>query len=117
MDGTEVGVFEQADEVGLGSLLQGGHSTALEPDVGDVVARDFADEALERQFSDEEFGGALEFPDLAESDSARTEVGFLGVDFLAGEARADDLGGYDFSWGFASGRFARCLFCSSHEER
>ena len=34
MDGAQVGVLEQADEVGLAGLLQGADSGGLEPQVG-----------------------------------------------------------------------------------
>merc|ERR1719209_2920776 len=46
VDGAEVGVLEQAHQVGLAGLLQGHHGGALEPKVGLEVLGDLADQAL-----------------------------------------------------------------------
>ena len=54
MDGAEVGVLEEADEVSLGSLLEGEDGGALEAEVGLEVLGDLADEALERELADQE---------------------------------------------------------------
>ena len=58
-DGVQVGVLEQADEVGLGRLLQGHHGGALEPQVGLEVLGDLPDQALEGQLADQQLGGLL----------------------------------------------------------
>ena len=42
VDGTQVGVLEQADQVGFGSLLPGEHCRRLEAEVRLEVLRDFA---------------------------------------------------------------------------
>jgi len=47
VDGAEVGVLEEADEVGLGGLLKGHDGGALEPEVGLEVLCDFPYQALE----------------------------------------------------------------------
>ena len=52
MDGAEVGVLEEADQVGLGGLLQGDDGRRLEAQVGLEVLGDLADEALEGQLAD-----------------------------------------------------------------
>ena len=59
VDGAQVGVLEQADEVGLAGLLQGNHGGALEPQVSLEVLGNLADETLERQLADQELGGLL----------------------------------------------------------
>ena len=46
MDGAQVGVLEQADQIGFGSLLQGEHCRRLEAEVRLEVLRDFTNEAL-----------------------------------------------------------------------
>jgi hypothetical protein len=53
VDGAEVGVLEEADQVRLGSLLQRGDCGALEAEVGLEVLRDFPHQALERQLADQ----------------------------------------------------------------
>ena len=59
VDGAQVGVLEQADEVGLGRLLQGHHGGALEPQVGLEVLGDLPDQALEGQLADQQLGRLL----------------------------------------------------------
>ena len=59
MDGAQVGVFEEADEVRLGRFLKRENSVRLEAEVGLEVLGDLADEALERELADEELGGLL----------------------------------------------------------
>ena len=59
MDGAEVGVLEQADEVRLGGLLERHDGGALEAEVGLEVLGDLTDEALEGELADEELGGLL----------------------------------------------------------
>lgn len=71
VDRAEVGVLEESDEVGLGSLLQCPDGGRLEPEVGLEVLRDLPDQALERQLADEELGRLLELSDFAEGDGAR----------------------------------------------
>jgi hypothetical protein len=50
----EVGVLEEADEVGLGRLLERGDGGALEAQAGLAVLPDLADEALEGALADDE---------------------------------------------------------------
>lgn len=52
VDGAQVGIFEEANQVGFASFLQGHDGRALETQIGLKVLCDFSDEALERQFSD-----------------------------------------------------------------
>ena len=59
VDGAQVGVLEQADEVSLGRLLQGHHGRALEPQVGLEVLGDLPDQALEGQLADQQLGRLL----------------------------------------------------------
>ena len=59
VDGAEVGVLEEANEVGLGRLLEGDDGRRLEAQVSLEVLGDLADEALERQLADQELGRLL----------------------------------------------------------
>ena len=69
MDGTQVGVFEEGDEISLNGLLESTDCGGLEAQVGFEVLSDFTDQALEGQFADEKLGGFLVATDLTESDS------------------------------------------------
>ena len=63
VDGAQVRVLEEADEVGFGGLLEGEEGGGLEAEVvavgGFEVGGDLADEALEGALLDQELGGLL----------------------------------------------------------
>ena len=71
VDGAQVGVLEEADEVRIGRLLEGEDGRALEAQVALEVLGDLADEALEGELADEQLGGLLVLADLTQGDSAR----------------------------------------------
>ncbi len=48
MDRAEVGVFEEADEVGFCRLLKGEHSLRLESNVGLYLSSEILNDPLER---------------------------------------------------------------------
>merc|ERR1712072_1276529 len=78
VDGAQVGVLEEADQVGLGSFLESSDGGGLEPEVGLEVLGNLPDETLEGELPDEELGGLLVPPDLTESDGVRAvPVGLL----------------------------------------
>jgi len=68
VDGTEVGVLEEGDEVGLNGLLKSTDSRGLEAKVRLEVLSDLTNKTLEWQLADEELGGLLVTADLTESD-------------------------------------------------
>ena len=53
VDGAQVGVFKETDQVSLASLLQGHNSGALETEIGLEVLGDLTDQTLEGQFADQ----------------------------------------------------------------
>jgi histone H3 len=71
MDGAEVGILEEGDEVGFDGLLEGTDGGALEAEVGLEVLRDFTDKTLEGELSDQKFGRLLVATNLTESDGTR----------------------------------------------
>ena len=78
VDRGQVGVLEEADEVGLGGLLERQDGRRLEAQVGLEVLGDLADQALEGQLADQEVGRLLVLADLAERDGSRAvTVGLL----------------------------------------
>lgn len=70
VDGTQVGVFEEGDEVGLNGLLESTDGGRLETEVGLEILSDFTNETLERELSDQELSRLLVTTDLTESDSS-----------------------------------------------
>ncbi|GMR31604.1 hypothetical protein PMAYCL1PPCAC_01808 [Pristionchus mayeri] len=82
VDGAQVGVLEESDEVSLGGLLEGHHGGRLEAEVGLEVLGDLADQTLEGELADEQLRGLLVATDLAESHGTGTvtrAVGFWGL--------------------------------------
>lgn len=68
MDGSEISVFKEGNEVGLGGLLEGTDGRRLEAQVCLKVLGDFTNQALERQFADQELGRLLVTTDLTKGD-------------------------------------------------
>ncbi len=120
MDGAEVGVLKERDEVGLNGLLKSTDGRGLEAKVGLEVLGDFTDQTLEGKLSvlvvssfssndsevidepDQELGGLLVATDLTESDGTRL-VSVRLLDTSGGWCRlASGLGGELLSWGLAT---------------
>ena len=109
VDGAQVGVFEEADQVGLTGLLQGHHGGRLKAQVGLEVLGNLAHQTLEGQLADEQLSRLLVAADLTQRDGARAvavgllhaasrESGFAGG--LRGELLAGSLAsGPAFGWG------------------
>ena len=53
VDGAEVGVLEETDEVSLAGHLQGNDFRALEAQIGLDVLRDLTNDTLDEQLADE----------------------------------------------------------------
>ena len=70
MDGAQVGVFEEADEIGFAGLLEGEHGGTLEAELGLEVLGDLTDEALEGQLADQQLGALLVAADLTKSNGS-----------------------------------------------
>lgn len=70
VDGAQVSVLKQANEVGLCGLLEGGDGRGLEPQIGLEPLSDLSDEALKGELADEELGRLLVAADLAEGHGA-----------------------------------------------
>ena len=103
MDGAQVGVLEEGDQVGLGCLLKSQDSGALEAEVVLEILSDFADQALEGELADEELSALLVLADLAESHSAGAVAVRL-LDSTSGGSRlAGGLSGELLAGSLASG--------------
>ena len=114
VDGAQVGVLEEADQVGLAGLLQGHDGAALEAQVGLEVLGDLTDEPLEGQLADEELGALLVATDLTESDRAGPVA--MGLLDAAGGRRAlaSGLGGQLLARRLSAGRLAGSLLGTGH---
>lgn len=71
MDGAEVGVLEERDEVSLNGLLKSANGGRLEAEIRLEVLSDLTNKTLEGQLADEKLGGLLVTTNLTESDGTR----------------------------------------------
>ena len=116
MDGAQVGVLEETDQVGLAGLLESSYSRRLESQVSLEVLGDLTDEALEGELADEELSRLLVATDLTKGDSAGAEaVGLL--DATSGLGRlglAGLLRGVRLAGSLTTGRLTSSLLSTSH---
>ena len=68
MDGTQVGVLKEGDEVSLNGFLKGTDGGRLEAEIGLEVLSDFTDQALEGQLADQKLSRLLVATNLTKSD-------------------------------------------------
>ena len=114
MDGTQVGVLKETNQVSLRGLLEGHDSRGLEAEVSLEVLGNFTDKALEGQLADEKLGGLLVTTDLTESNCAGTiTMGLLDSSGSRGRL-AGSLGGELLPGGLASGGLASGLLGTGH---
>jgi len=112
VDRTHVGVLKEANDVGLGGLLQGKEGGGLEPQVGPKILGNLTHELLEGTLADHEIGGLLVLADLAEGDCSGTvPAGLLGS---IGSGRTGGFGGELFPRSLSSSGFTSGLFSASH---
>ena len=114
VDGAQVGVLEQTDEVGLAGLLESHDSRGLEPQVSLEVLGDLSHQTLEGQLAEKELSGLLVPPDVAESHSpSPVSVGLL--DSSSGGRRLpSSLAGQMLPGSFSSSGFPSGLLGSCH---
>ena len=116
VDGTQVGVLEKSNEVGLSSFLKSKNGGSLEAEVTLEVLGDLANKTLEGELADKEVGRLLVPTNLTESNGSRTvPVGFLDTSG-GGGGLAGSLGGELLARGFASGGFTCGLLGTGHFE-
>ena len=68
VDGAQVGVLEEGDEVSLNGLLESTDGGGLEAEIGLEVLGDLTNQTLEGELADQELSGLLVATDLTESD-------------------------------------------------
>ena len=71
MDGAQVGVLKQTDQVSLARLLQSHHGRALEAQISLEVLCNLTHQALETQLADQQLGRLLLATDLTKCHSSR----------------------------------------------
>jgi hypothetical protein len=89
VDGAQVGVLEERDEVSLDGLLESTDGGGLEAEIRLEVLSNLTDKTLEGQLADEKLGGLLVATDLTESDG----TGLVAVGLLDTTGRGGGLAG------------------------
>ncbi len=114
VDGSQVGVFKETNEVGLGGFLEGTNGRGLESEIRLEVLGNLTNEALEGELSNEELSRLLVATDFSESDSSGlVSVGLL--DTSSGGGRfTGSLGGELLSGSLSSSGLAGSLLGSGH---
>ena len=102
VNGAQVGVFKQTNEVSLASFLKSHHCGALETQIGLEILSDFSHKTLEGQLADQQLGGFLVTTDLTKSHCTRP-VTMRFLDSAGGRsALTSCLCGKLFSWSFST---------------
>jgi histone H3 len=109
VDGTQVGVLEESNQVGLCSLLQSQDSSRLETEIGLEILGDLANETLEGSLADQEIGRLLVLADLSKSHGSGTVTVGLLDSSGGGGGLTGSLGGKLLAGGLSSGRLAGSL--------
>ena len=114
VDSAQVGVFEETNEVSLGSFLQSHDGGRLEAEISLEVLSDLTDEPLERKLADEELSALLVTTDLTKSDgTGPVPVGLLHSTGSRGRF-ASGLGCKLLARSLSSGRFTGGLLSTGH---
>ena len=114
VDGAEVSVLKQTNQISLAGLLKGHDGRALESQIGLEILSDLTDQTLEGELADQKLGGLLVSPDLTESHGTRSVPVRLLHTPGGGSGFASSLGSQLLPWGFSSGRFTGGLLSTSH---
>jgi hypothetical protein len=117
MDGAEIGVLKQTDEVCLRRFLQSSDGRALESKISLEILCDFTNKSLEGQLADEQLGGFLVPTNFSQGNSTGPVT--MRLLHSSGRRRAltSSLGGQLLPGGLSSGRFTGSLLCTSHVSR
>ena len=114
VNGAQVGVLKETNQVSLRGLLESHDSRGLETQVSLEVLSDLTDETLEGELADQELSGFLVTPDLTKSHCTGTvPVGLL--DSASGwGALTGSLGSQLFAGSLSSGGFTSGLLGTGH---
>merc|ERR1712131_301535 len=115
MDGAQVGVLKQANEVSLRSLLQSHDSAGLETQVSLEVLSNLTNQPLEGQLADQELSGLLVTTDLTEGDGSGPVPVRLLYSTGRGSRLPGRLGGQLLPGALASGRLTGGLLGPGHD--
>jgi len=114
VNGAQVGVLKQTDQVSFAGLLKGTDGCTLESEISFEVLSNFSDEPLEGQFADEKLSGFLVATNFTEGHGTRpVPVGLLDTSCRGGRLPGC-LGGKLLPGSLSSGRLTGSLLGTGH---
>jgi hypothetical protein len=109
VNGTQVGIFKESNEVGFGRLLKGQHGRSLETQIGFEILSNLTNQTLEGQLANQKIRRLLVPTNLTKSNSSGTVTMGL-LDTSSGRSRFTcGLGGKLLTRSLASGGFTSGL--------
>ena len=114
MDGAQVGVFKQPDQIGLAGFLESHHGGTLKAELGLEVLGNLSNKSLEWKFADEKLGAFLVAADFSQGDSSRPVPMWLFHSSGGWGTLPGRLGCQLLSGSLPSGRFASRLLGACH---
>jgi len=114
MNGAEVSVLKEGDEVGLDGLLQSTDGRGLEAEIRLEVLGDLTNQPLEGELADQKLSRLLVATDLTESDGTRLITVRLLDTSGGGSALAGSLGGELLTRSLATSGLASSLLSAGH---
>ena len=114
VDGAEVSVLKQTNQVSLACLLKGHDGRALESQIGLEILSDLTDQTLEGKLADQKLSGLLVSPDLTESHGTRSVPVWLLHTPSSGSRLASSFSSQLLPGSFSSGGFTCGLLGTSH---
>ena len=114
VDGAQVGILEQGDEVSLSSLLESHNGRALEAEIVLEILSDFTNQSLEGELADQKLSALLVLADLTESHSSGAITMRLLGGAGGGGSLTGSLGGELLARNLSSGTLTSSLLGTSH---
>ena len=114
VDGSQVGVFKEPDQVSFRRFLQGTDGAALETQVGLEVLGNLTHKTLEGQLADKQLSALLITTDFSQSNSSWSVTVWLLDSSGCWGRLTGGLGGELLTRGLSTGGLTGCLLCSCH---
>jgi hypothetical protein len=106
VNGAQVGVLEQTDQVGFSSLLEGSDGGRLKAEIGLEVLSNLTNQALEGQLAEQQLSALLVATDFAQSDGSGAKAMGLLHSSSSGASLAGSFGSNGLAGSLSSGGLA-----------
>ena len=116
MNGTQIGIFEETNQIGFRRFLKSRNGRRLEAKICLKLLGNFSNKTLEGKLPNQQLSRFLEAADLTKSNSSRPKAMWL-LDpsrYSSGCRLLSPLGCNRFSWSFSSSGLASGLFRTRH---